>query len=390
MVASEVGSVSVNPEVVRAARERAALTRPDVASLVAHALERYGVRPIDADLVAAWETGRERPTVAEAEAIADACVIDYAALFAESLAPDPRRDFRGPPGGGAPILPRETRVRLSRFDRLYELSSRLALELGLAEEVNLPVLSESQVEQDIHGAAMELRDALLVTQGIQQGWDSDTEALKEWRQRTEELGVAVFAFALNVGDVRGASLWQQHAPPAVLLNSSDSIPAQTFTLIHELGHLMVHGVGGSLCDPSQRNVGRRERLANQLAAEVLVPEDWLRSEVAEIPEGLSYREWPQRERTRLRDIFNVSNAVIGIRLEDIGLVEDSGYRPFWNSPGGQPRGRARPRWALYRSYMGDQTAARIGAALSSEVLTPAEIARPLRLKASEVERIAAA
>ena len=388
---SEIASVPINRDIFRTARERLAISRGELAQLVQTSLGAHRSREIDEGLVGEWEAGASFPSVSEAEAIADACVIDYLDLFRAALPDDPLMDFRGPPGGGAPRLSRPTRERLAIFQRLYELNRRLSSELETGEDVSIPTFEETTVETDVEAVGSRLREVLDVTNEVQRAWSDDKAALSEWAARTEALGVSVFAIGTDVADIRGASLWEQGSPPAILLNSSDTPTAQSFTLMHELSHLMtLRGSGGRLCNPYEQSTRRTEQIANGLAAETLVPAEWLRAEVGDAPTGLTYREWPQAERSRLRDTFNVSNQVLGIRLKDLGLATDSGYVQFWRLPGGQGRGRRLPRWLSFRRYMGGQTTAWLRRALAEDAMSAVEVARLLCLKAAEVERIAAA
>ena len=64
---------------------------------------------------------------------------------------------------------------------------------------------------------------------------------------------------------------------------------------------------------------------NEIAAEALVPADWVKRETADAPKGIPFKAWPLGDRQRLRGTFNVSNQMLGIRLTELGITPSSGY-----------------------------------------------------------------
>ena len=161
-----------------------------------------------------------------------------------------------------------------------------------------------------------------------------------------------------------------------------------FTLHHEIGHLVLREASGTLCDPHERAPRHEERIASAFAAEVLVPTQDLLSALPQEAQPQSFREWPAAIRRDLRDRFHVSAAVIGIRLQELAVVADSGYRPFWRTGAGRPRGGGSATYERYRKYLGDRATGLISQALGDERVSVAEIARALRLKASDIESLA--
>ena len=200
--------------------------------------------------------------------------------------------------------------------------------------------------------------------------------------------MSVFRIPMPVEEVRGLSRWERGGPPVVALNTADSPVGQMFTLQHEVGHLVLRVDSGTLCDPHVPVPRNEERIANAFAAEVLVPAADL---LDALPEGgwpSSFRDWPVAVRRDLRERFHVSTAVIGIRLHELGVVADSGYRPFWRTEAGRGRGGGSATYKRYRRYFGDLATSLIGRALREERIATSELARTLRLKASDIELLA--
>jgi Zn-dependent peptidase ImmA (M78 family) len=262
--------------------------------------------------------------------------------------------------------------------------------LGLPEEGVVPGINLSDVDhaEDVELIASDLRESLRISEELQVSWKTDAEALSEWRERVEAAGIFVFALPMAVAECRGASIWETEGPPAILLNSSDGTTAQLFTLMHEYAHLMISQRRGAinLCDPSRRARNREERLANRLAAAVLLPRSLILSRVPDPVPANSYSDWPSKDRRRLRDSLNVSYAAIGIRLKELGIVGEAGAQTFWRKPSSfVPRGVSRPAWQRYRRYLGSHATRLAKRAVDSETMTAAEVARLLDLKVSDVE-----
>ena len=83
----------------------------------------------------------------------------------------------------------------------------------------------------------------------QHAWKDQYAALNGWKNGLEEQGVLVFHFSgVDPREVRGFSL-SERVLPVIALNGGDAPNGRVFTLIHELGHLLL-GEGGS-CDLSE-------------------------------------------------------------------------------------------------------------------------------------------
>lgn len=106
--------------------------------------------------------------------------------------------------------------------------------------------------------------------------------------------------------------------PEIVLNAFDGIPRKRFTVAHEIGHLSEHIAAGTADQPlgfvenrdelSSAGTDPSEVAANQFAAELLMPEQAVRKFVRE---GFSF--------SKLRDIFNVSQAALGNRLDHLNI-----------------------------------------------------------------------
>lgn len=102
----------------------------------------------------------------------------------------------------------------------------------------------------------------------------------------------------------------------IKVNRHDSRGRQRFTVAHELAHYLLHRshIGDGVTDDALYRSGlsdAREAEANRLAAQILMPEASLRL-------ALQGYAGPDEEKlSTLAGIFGVSEAAMGIRLEQI-------------------------------------------------------------------------
>lgn len=157
------------------------------------------------------------------------------------------------------------------------------------------------------------------------------ELYGELVRRAERVGVLVFKNGvvgnngkrpLSVREFRGFALCDQFAP-VVFINGSDAPAAWLFTLAHELAHIWLGHSGVS--DASTRTDNVAERLCNQVAAEVLVPESefrpfWENCVKSGVDVGVTVSQG--------RLTFKVSELVIARRAMDYGFISHDLYEKF--------------------------------------------------------------
>lgn len=122
---------------------------------------------------------------------------------------------------------------------------------------------------------------------------------------------------LNVSEFRGFAIAHPRAP-AIFINGRDAVAAWIFTLLHEVAHIWFGESGISDFSASVPDlVEGLEQKCNQIAAEILTPED----------------EFVQAWQVHVRDapfanlsrIFKVSQLVIARRALDLLLIDRNAY-----------------------------------------------------------------
>ncbi len=231
-------TISIDPELLRWARESAGLSE-------AQAAKRVGLKP--PARYPAWEAAG-RPTPRQLERLADAVKRPVVAFFLPELPREPEApaDFRV--ALGAPRLELSTPLRfvIRRARRVLRVYGELGGEARPA-----PFMITRQEPPAL--AAARAREALGVSLADQASWESAAAALKEWRARLEGLGVLVLQFNMKGETASGFSL--SNGIPAVVLNKNDHESRRCFTLFHEWAHLLLGEPG--LCNVDEGRIVAR-------------------------------------------------------------------------------------------------------------------------------------
>ena len=337
-----------------------------------------------------WEAGETRRSMPEIEAWAEALLLPFGAMADPASWARPQTDFRT----GASGASYATHRKLRTFDAFCELAKEIALAEGSAEDVSLPAGTLAELlgadgtfdDAAIERFAKAVRTAIGLTRVRQDGWADDNTALADAVAAVENAGVFVFTLSLDIGELRGASRWEVGMPPAVLLSSGDAAAPRLFTLAHELTHLCLRQGRRelALCTPftSHRTNNREERVANRVAGALLVPHADLEPLLADVPFVDDYRSLSGEVRRRLRERFNVSSSVLGVRLAQLGLVGDPSL-PKPSRAGGGGKGGVSTA-VRYRRYLGPRALAGARSAVADGRLGIERVARLLELRTEQV------
>ena len=299
--------VSVNPEVLRWARQTSGATFADVAKRI----------KVPAATFAKWETQETPLTLTQLRELA----VYLKRPLAAFLLPKPPeelplpKDYRTLPDGTG-TFERETWLAIRKARRLQSIASELMRSM---ERDTKPQFSGARLSDDPGAVAQREREHLGISLEKQQGWRNPWKALREWQNAIERLNILAFQLRIPVEDVRGFSLGDEK-PYVVAVSSSDSVRARIFTLFHEYAHLLLHDPG--ICAPrldtrAQRKEAGVEKWCNGFAESFLVPTPALQqvSGVAKL-KGQALSNVLEEAAGR----FKVSEQVVLFRLLHVGLV----------------------------------------------------------------------
>lgn len=262
-----------------------------------------------------WERGDIRPTMVQLRKLARIYKRPLGVFYLPEPPPDvrPLHDFRRLPGQVAGVQSPELRFEIRRAYSRREL----ALDLHQAVGGPPPTFALSATlsdEPEVVGTA--IRDALGIQYEDQVKWTGWHDPFNVWRSALEKAGVLIFqATAVAVTEIRGFSIGETPLP-AIVVNIKDSPRGRTFTMLHELTHVMLHE--GGLCDTLEEGERRPEDqraevFCNHVSGAALVPRQHILTEEL-VRSKPRQAEWFDDEIDRLARHYGVSREVILRRL----------------------------------------------------------------------------
>ena len=311
--------ITLQPEVLRWARERAGLSQEELAKKI----------PVKVARVTGWEeTGRISIAQADKLAAKTYTPLGYLYLSEPPDEPLPIRDFRthgdGPPKRPSPdlldtVYKMQRRQNWMRDDLIEGGADRL-------EFVGAYSLADGHTE-----VAAAIRAAL----GFADDWAEERsgwrDVLSFLRNRLDEVGVLVVFNGvvgnsnrrkLDPAEFQGFALVDEYAP-LVFVNSADYLVSQMFTLAHEVAHLLIGETGLSVFDRLLPTDHETERFCDQVAAEFLISQEALQEFWLVVQDSCN----PSRDIARK---FKVSTVVAARRLLDLGLMDQETFFASYN------------------------------------------------------------
>ena len=303
---------------------------PVTPGIIAWARERAGFSIEEASQtfkkIEAWEDENNdaSPTYPQLEQLSKKFRLPIAVFFF----PDPpavppiSESFRTLSANQFEEIPREVRVLLRKAKALQLNLAELNQGVNPADRLITQDL-DFQTSVAVHEMAREVREYLGVPIEQQTGWQSDAEAFDRWRETLNDAGVAIFKDSFKVEEYSGFCLYDE-VFPIIYVNNSTAKTRQSFTLFHELAHLIFHTSGiDTRHDQYIRDLAneaqRIEIICNRFAAEFLVPED--------VFEGAFNGRDPSEETAEeLASLFHVSREFIFRRFLDRNLIDEATYR----------------------------------------------------------------
>ena len=310
---------TINPAVLTWARESAGFDLAGAAAKV----------DLDEEKLAAWEAGEDQPSIPQLRKLAETYKRPLAVLYL----PEPpttsfraMHDFRRLPELGLRRFSPELTLEI----RFAQQRRELALELFQdADEQPAPFTLETALAGDPERTATSIREALDVDYALQSHWRDPRVAFLAWRSRIEGLGVLVFqASRIESDEASGFAYWAD-VLPFMVINRKDAYARRTFSMFHELVHLMLRQSGVSDLDlegPRTADDERIEVFCNQVAAAALMPRDLFLAENLVAAKGVGRHEWDDAAVQALSLTYGVSREAIVRRLLTLGRTTEAFYK----------------------------------------------------------------
>ena len=373
--------ITLQPKVLRWARERAGLSQKTLAAKMKVKLEH----------VTEWEENG-KISIARTDNLAAKTFtpLGYLYLSEPPDEPLPIRDFR------TQSVDAPARPSIDLLDTVYLMQLRQAwmrddlIEGGAdpLDFVGAYSLTDSHTE-----VAAAMRSTLRLSTSWAESASSWRDALRFLRNRLDEVGVLV-VFNGVVGnnnyrkldrkEFQGFALVDEYAP-LVFVNSADYISAQMFTLAHEVAHLFIGETGLTLFERLVPSDHETERYSNQVAAEFLVPKE----ELEDFWPSVRNLDNPFRAISRR---FKVSAIVAARRALDLGLIDRNTFFEFYRDnrhqgQGGRFTGEGGNFWNIQKWRIGPRFAGAVARAAGEGSLLYREAYSLTGLRGDTFERM---
>lgn len=236
----------------------------------------------------------------------------------------------------------ETRIHSTQFRTLAnqkpELSAKFKALIERVEkqrEIYLSLREDLDEDHPRFEPPVLPNDNLHEAAGIARQWLglSEQNDFDSYRVALESRGVLVFRSngyngkwqIAKQNPIIGFSLYDSVCP-VIVVKKQDSDTRQSFTLMHELGHLLLHKTSSIDEERDLQSHRGHEREANAFAGYLLVPDAFLANiSDSERPGHVSeYDHWLERQR---RD-WGVSGEMILRRLLDAGRLSEAKYEGY--------------------------------------------------------------
>lgn len=236
------------------------------------------------------------------------------------------------------VEPKDFRIvfssdKYSEFSPKYYLAIRRARYIQtvfseLAEDkfnYKFPVAS---LDNDPKKISAWFRDFINISFEKQKKWSSPNEALREWKRALEEKNIFVLQASLTQDSISAFCLTDK-LPYIIVLNSSEHEYRRIFSLLHEVGHILLRKSGICTPDNLSRNsydYQRIEKFCNQFAASVLLPqEDFEQIENVQALIRTPFSSWDEDLIRRASQSVKVSKEVFLRRLLTLGHIQEAQY-----------------------------------------------------------------
>ncbi len=333
-------SIPVNHNILVWARKEANLSRAHAANKACiNDLKARGEKESLSSAVRLerWEEGVETPTFPQLEKLAKA----YRRPVLTFFLPEPPRkktrleDFRTIGGKDidsdafgpefSALLRQIEALQLNMYDLLLDTGSK-----------PLPFVASVSPNTTPVQVAQHIRNLLDYSFDNQKAAGDYNRVFSDIRTKAEQQGVFILLEG-NLGSYhtkiapevfRGLAI-SDNIAPFIVINPNDAKPAMIFSLIHELSHVLRGETGISnlnSLDISNINLPyQNELFCDQVAAEFLVPGDYLLSEWGKINTNYPLEDYIKAISRK----FSVSRIVIARRLLDFNRIDNDFYWKFY-------------------------------------------------------------
>ena len=390
----------VNPEIMVWARESAGLTEEEAARKLGF---RDSSRSSAAEKLAAIEHGKKAPSRPQLVKMADQY---HRPLLTFYLSDPPREgglgiDFRALPAD----RPASESAWLSALVR--DVKARQSMVRAVLEDEDeaetLPFVGSHQAEDGRAEVLGSLQTLLSVDSAVYRAERDASAAFNMLRRRTEANGVFVllkgdignYVTAIDTTVFRGFSIADRVAP-FIVINEYDARPAWSFTLLHEMVHLLLGqtGVSGEYRD------SQVEQFCDDVAGELLLPSNLL--DQLDLHDNSHFESVSERV-SAFANEARVSRTMVAYKAYRAFIINYELYRRLstrfrqeWRSERERARAQERAReqeqknkgpdyYTVRRHRLGSGLLNVVGHMMAADALSTSKAARILGVKPRQVQ-----
>lgn len=259
-----------------------------------------------------WELGREKPSINEAKSLAKLYKFPFAAFFLSEIPNITITKFidRRTRKMNIPKLTREL------WDRITEMKSKREISLEITDLESIITTDFSDLkDKNVIQISSEIRNWLEISTPYNVSLFKPTP-FAYFRKMLEAKDILVFMMnGIPVEEVRGISIYYDSLP-IIAVNSNDSDAAKTFTLFHELAHIIRKS--SSLCSIDEEyEIVPEEIECNKIAAEILIPQNIVLSD--NMVKSL-LNKWDDSVSQRISGRYGVSKQTLIRKLYDLSKI----------------------------------------------------------------------
>jgi len=264
-----------------------------------------------------WIEGLDKPTVKQLKLISWKTKRPLALFFSDKIPeenPLPK-DYRLNPEKVGKFN-KKTIFAIRKSRKLQSILKDFG-ENTLGEILKKTKISIKDSPQDI---AKSLRERFNLTEEFQRKGDS-YNFFKFLRNKLEEEKIFNFQISMPLEDARGFAL-SDELPRIIVVNSGDIIEARIFTLIHELGHILLGDTELSI--PNFKDTNKTERWCNEFASAFLLPPEMARRIFKENDETLIEYDTLKK----LSRKYKVSKSMLLYNMVKLKFIHASDYENY--------------------------------------------------------------
>ena len=278
-----------------------------------------------------WEAGREAPSLNQLRALAGKYHFPLAVFYLAEPPDDfmPLRDFRRLPEAGEQDISPNLAYHIRNAYERRELAIELREDLR-EETASFPLRATLSDDPERVGRA--IRELLGIDSELQKQAARRGKAFDFWRRRLEENNALVFVisgphYGVELQEMRGFAIAKDPLPVVVVNGKDSSQGGRSFTLLHELAHIILgesalsNGQGDFGARPEERRI---ERFCDAIAASALMPRDLVLSFAEARAPG--EREWSDDVLSRISQSIGVSRHALLIRFVTLGRATWDFYK----------------------------------------------------------------